>query len=155
MLQLASGDIISAFTRQVINGPLIQNARLLDGAQTQANAVIQQVQAAYTAAYQCRTRLCQTAAKSMLNSKHFFATSSRLLRSTGPELIKSRQYYTSALERGGWLAPRPGRFTPGKYPVPIAKEAGWASGSVWTCAKNLAPTGIRSPDRPARSQSLY
>jgi hypothetical protein len=28
-------------------------------------------------------------------------------------------------------------------------------GSVWTCAKNLAPTGIRSPDRPARSQSLY
>jgi hypothetical protein len=33
---------------------------------------------------------------------------------------------------------------------------GWvASGPVWTCAKNLAPTGIRSPDRPARSQSLY
>jgi hypothetical protein len=30
-----------------------------------------------------------------------------------------------------------------------------APGSVWTCAKNLAPTGIRFPDRPARSQSLY
>jgi hypothetical protein len=28
-------------------------------------------------------------------------------------------------------------------------------GSVWTGAENLAPTGIRSPDRPARSQSLY
>jgi hypothetical protein len=28
-------------------------------------------------------------------------------------------------------------------------------GPVWTCAKNLAPNGIRSPDRPARSQSLY
>jgi hypothetical protein len=27
--------------------------------------------------------------------------------------------------------------------------------TVWTCAKNLAPTGIQSPDRPARSQSLY
>jgi hypothetical protein len=26
---------------------------------------------------------------------------------------------------------------------------------VWTCAKNLAPTGIRSPDRPACNQSLY
>jgi hypothetical protein len=26
---------------------------------------------------------------------------------------------------------------------------------VWTCAKNLALTGIRSPDRPACSQSLY
>jgi hypothetical protein len=31
----------------------------------------------------------------------------------------------------------------------------WASGPTWTCAKNLAPTGIRSPDRPARSHSLY
>jgi hypothetical protein len=27
--------------------------------------------------------------------------------------------------------------------------------SVWVCAKNLAPTGIRSPDRPAHTQSLY
>jgi len=26
---------------------------------------------------------------------------------------------------------------------------------VWRCAENLAPTGIRSPNRPARSQSLY
>jgi hypothetical protein len=30
-----------------------------------------------------------------------------------------------------------------------------AKGPIWTCAKNLAPTGIRFPDRPARSQSLY
>jgi hypothetical protein len=34
-------------------------------------------------------------------------------------------------------------------------EAGWAPGPVWTGAENLAPTGIRSPDRPAHSQSLY
>ena len=46
-------------------------------------------------------------------------------------------------------------FTPGKYPVPIAQEAGWAPGPVWTGAENLAPTGIRSLDLPARSQSLY
>jgi hypothetical protein len=44
---------------------------------------------------------------------------------------------------------------PGKDPVPIVQEAGWAPGPVWTCAKNLAATGIRSPDRSARSQSLY
>jgi hypothetical protein len=44
--------------------------------------------------------------------------------------------------RGGWLAPRPGRFTPVKDPVPIVHEAGWAPGPVWTCAKNPAPTGI-------------
>jgi hypothetical protein len=59
------------------------------------------------------------------------------------------------LEWDGWPAPRPGRFTLGKDPVPIVQEAGWAPGPVWTCAKNLAPTGIRSPDRPARIQSLY
>jgi hypothetical protein len=40
-------------------------------------------------------------------------------------------------------------------PVPIVQEAGWASGPAWTDAENLAHTGIRSPDRPARSQSLY
>ena len=34
---------------------------------------------------------------------------------------------------GGWVGPR----------------------TVWTGAENLAPTGIRSPDRPAHSQSLY
>jgi hypothetical protein len=45
-------------------------------------------------------------------------------------------------------------FTPGKDPVPIVHEAGCAPGPVWTGAENLAPTGIRSPDRPALSQSL-
>ena len=52
-------------------------------------------------------------------------------------------------------APHPGRFTPGNNPVPIVQEAGCAPGSVWTGAENLAPTGIRSPDRSARSESLY
>ena len=59
---------------------------------------------------------------------------------------------TSALDVGGWSTPRPGRFTPGKDPVFIVQEAGWASGPVWTGVENLAHTGIRSPDRPARSQ---
>ena len=35
--------------------------------------------------------------------------------------------------------PRP-LFTPGKDPVPIVQEAGWAPGLVWTGAENLAPT---------------
>ena len=46
-------------------------------------------------------------------------------------------------------------FTHGKDPVPIVPEAGWAPGPVWTGAEILASTGIRSPVRPARSQSLY
>jgi len=59
--------------------------------------------------------------------------------------------------RSGWgvsVTPPP-LFTPGKDPVPIAQEAGWAPGPVWTGVENLAPTGIPSPDRPARNQSLY
>jgi hypothetical protein len=59
--------------------------------------------------------------------------------------------------RRGWMVsvtPRP-LFTPGKDPVPIVQEVGWAPGPVWTGAENLASIGIRSPDRPARSQSLY
>jgi hypothetical protein len=52
----------------------------------------------------------------------------------------------------GWSAPRPGRFTPGKD---LVQEAGWAPGLVWTCANNLAPTGIKSSDRPLCNQSLY
>ena len=46
-------------------------------------------------------------------------------------------------------------FTPAKGPVPIVQEGGWAPGPVWTGAENFAPTGIRSPDRPDLSQSLY
>jgi len=50
--------------------------------------------------------------------------------------------------------PRP-LFAPGKDPIPIVQEAEWAPGPVWTGAEILAPTDIRSPDGPARSQSLY
>jgi hypothetical protein len=75
-------------------------------------------------------------------------------RSECPEEVEVQLYsfLSSALGGGGWSAPRSGRFTPGKDPVPIAQGAGWAPGPVWTCAKNLASTGIRSPDR---SQSLH
>jgi len=41
------------------------------------------------------------------------------------------------------------------HPVPIVQEDGWAPGPVRRGAENLAPTGIRSPDRPARSELLY
>ena len=59
---------------------------------------------------------------------------------------------TSALDGSGLSTPRPGRFTPSKDPVPVEQEAGWVLGQVWMGAENLAPTGIRSPDRPVRSK---
>jgi hypothetical protein len=37
----------------------------------------------------------------------------------------------------------------------MVQEAGWAPGPVWTDAENATFTGNRSPDRPARSESLY
>jgi hypothetical protein len=55
--------------------------------------------------------------------------------------------------RRGWVVKSgSGHFTPGKDLVPTVQEAGWAPGPVWTCVKILTPTGIRSTDRPARSQ---
>jgi len=39
--------------------------------------------------------------------------------------------------------------------VPILQEAGCALGPVWTGVKNLVPAEIRSPGRPAHSESLY
>ena len=58
--------------------------------------------------------------------------------------------------RRGWVVsstPRP-HFTPGKDPVPILREAGWAPGPVWTGGKSR-PHRDSIPDRPARSQALY
>ena len=58
--------------------------------------------------------------------------------------------------RRGWVVsstPRP-LFTPGKDPVPILQEAGWAPGPVWTGEKSR-PHRDAIPDRPAHSQSLY
>jgi hypothetical protein len=58
--------------------------------------------------------------------------------------------------RRGWVVsstPLP-HFTPGKDPVHIVHEAGWAPGPVWTGGKSC-PHRDSIPDHPARSQSLY
>ena len=48
----------------------------------------------------------------------------------------------------------PAAFPPGKLRYQFTGDWG-GSDLVWTNAENLASTGIRSPDRPARSESLY
>jgi len=58
--------------------------------------------------------------------------------------------------RRGWVVsrtPRP-HFTPGKDPVPIVQEAGWAPGPVWTGGKSR-PHRDSIPDCPARFKSLH
>jgi len=79
---------------------------------------------------------------------------SRPRRPLGRVEVQLHSFVNSALDGGGWSS-RPGLFTPGKDPVSIVQEAGWAPGPVWIGAENLAPTGIRSPDRPVRRKSLY
>ena len=76
----------------------------------------------------------------------------------GPDVeqwYSSTIYLTSALGGGGWSTPSPDRFTPQERPRtlyiggrvdPIARMDG---------AENLVPTGIRSTDRQAHSESLY
>ena len=43
---------------------------------------------------------------------------------------------------------------PGKTRYRLYRRPGGPQGPVWTGAENLAPTGIWSPDSPARSESL-
>jgi len=62
---------------------------------------------------------------------------------------------TSALDGVGGQRNAPAALAAGKDPSPIVQEAGWASEPVWAGAENLAHTEIRSPNRPARSESLY
>jgi len=62
-------------------------------------------------------------------------------------------FMTSALDGVGGQIHALATFIPGKDPIPIVQEDGWSPWPVWTGAENFAPTGIRSPDRPARSES--
>ena len=54
---------------------------------------------------------------------------------------------------GGQRHP-PTALRPRKTRYPFVQEAGWAPGPVWTDAEILASAVIRSPDRPARTESL-
>jgi hypothetical protein len=74
----------------------------------------------------------------------------------GQQRCRSALSLTSAIDGGGCLRPRPGRFIPVKEPrYPLYRGAVWAPGRVWAETGNLTPTGVRSPDRPARRQSIY
>ena len=63
---------------------------------------------------------------------------------------------TMALEGGEGSAPRPGRsLPPGKTQYPLYRRLGGPQGWSGQVRKISPPTGIWSPDHPARSQSLY
>jgi hypothetical protein len=74
----------------------------------------------------------------------------------GRHLHSSNLFAISVLESGcGVVIITPRRlYSQERDPVPLVQRTGWAPGPVWTGAKNLAPTGIRSPDRRAYSELL-
>ena len=49
----------------------------------------------------------------------------------------------------------PASLPPGKSPLPIVHEAGCTAESVWMGPEDLASTGVRTADCPARIRSLY
>ena len=61
---------------------------------------------------------------------------------------------TLPLDGGGCSAPRPGRLTPGKGPVPTVQKAGWTPGPVWTGAENLDPRTVQSTATRCTDYSL-
>jgi len=63
---------------------------------------------------------------------------------------------TATLEGGEWSAARPGRtLPPGKTRYPLYRRLDGPQGRSGEMRKISPLTGIRSPDRPARSQLLY
>jgi hypothetical protein len=58
--------------------------------------------------------------------------------------------------RMGWVIsamPQP-LYLQQRDPVPLALKTGWVLGLVWMGPKNLTPTGIQTPDRPAHGKLL-
>jgi hypothetical protein len=62
---------------------------------------------------------------------------------------------TKALEGMRGQRHAPAAFYPRERPGTHRTGGWWAPGPVWTGAENFLPTGIRSPDRPDRIESLY
>jgi hypothetical protein len=71
-------------------------------------------------------------------------------------------FSTSALEGVSGQHHAPAAFTPGKEPVPIVQEAGWAPEPVWIGAEKLAPPGfdprtfqpVTDPLSPMKNKTL-
>jgi hypothetical protein len=65
--------------------------------------------------------LCNLTTKVKVTLRHAYAGTA------GTRRYSSKRFATSAVEGGGWSAPRQAAL-----PVPIVQEGGWAPASVWT-----------------------
>ena len=77
----------------------------------------------------------------------------RPLRPRGWVDVQPYPFMTSALRWGGWSAPGPTALPLGKTRYPLYRRLVRPQGRSGRVRKISLPTGIRSPDRPARSES--
>jgi hypothetical protein len=73
----------------------------------------------------------------------------------GEAVVQNQTIRNLDIKGRGWSATRPGRFSPGKYLVPVVQDTGRLQCQCKPVAKVSPPTGIRAQDQPSRSLSLY
>ena len=66
-----------------------------------------------------------------------------------------RKLFSSFILGMGGQRHAPAVLPPGRTRYPLYRTLGGAQGRSGRVRKNLTPTGIRSPDHPARSECLY
>jgi hypothetical protein len=71
------------------------------------------------------------------------------------QVTKATLSLTSALDGVGAKRHAPGRFTPGNDRYPLYRRLGGPQGQTGRVRKISPPTGIRSPEHQALSESLY
>ena len=76
-------------------------------------------------------------------------------RPRGEHRYSSTLPLTLVLNGGDWSMPCPSHHTPGKDPVTIVQEAGWALWSVWTGAEILSPPPGFNPQTIQPIASCY
>jgi len=86
----------------------------------------------------------------------FLSDAAAMIRYTIKDALYFRSGYDCFLPRGEGSASCTGRsFPPGKTRYPLYRRLGGPEDRSGQARKISPPTGIRSPDRRVRSQSLY
>ena len=91
----------------------------------------------------------------LFNDESYSSPQNRPRRPRVLQVYSSTLSLTSALDWGGWSMPTPTALLPAKTRYPLYRRLGGSQGWSGRVRKISPPTGIGSPDRPARSESLY